>query len=101
MAFSSRCAGNSSWGWMFQFFRRRGLSCAPAVKSSSSCLFIIFIFDFSLPSRSVDFSQGQGGQGFVRRRSIATPHKQNPRSNAEIAEKRHSLPVHEGYLVPV
>ena len=40
--------------------------------------------------RNVDFSQGQGAGGIPRRRSSATPHKEIPNVNAEIAEKRHS-----------
>src|SRR5512138_2902740 len=61
---------------MFQFFRSRGFTCAEAVISSSSCLFIIFIVKRLHSWRRVDFSQGQGGHGFGRRRSNATPHNQ-------------------------
>jgi hydrogenase expression/formation protein HypE len=40
----------------------------------------------------VDFSQGQGDGGTPRRRSYATPHKEIPNVNAEIAEKPRSYP---------
>ncbi len=39
---------------------------------------------------NVDFSSGQGGQGELRRRSGATPHKSEPKANAGMAEKRRS-----------
>jgi hypothetical protein len=51
-------------------------------------------------TRDVDFSQGQGDGGILRRRSSATPHKGIPNVNAEIAEKRHSYITNLSSLYP-
>jgi hypothetical protein len=50
--------------------------------------FSYFLSDFII--RSVDFSSDQGAQGNPRRRGSATPHKEFPPGNAELAEKRRS-----------
>jgi hypothetical protein len=51
---------------------------------------LLSLFFISFIRRSVDFSSGQGAQGNPRRRGRATPHKEFPPGNAELAEKRRS-----------